>query len=316
MKILSTASYQQTRTWIYRNARPLELALWQCSFENGSKYNVISALDFYQNEDGGFGHALEADNWNPNSSPYTTLHTINILKQIDFIELSHPIYQGILKFLESGMHFTEDGWLFSIPSNDEYPHAPWWTYDTEANKTESIGITAEISAFVMKYCDRNSMLYLRSMAAAKHILEKLKSQNTYGDMGINGYCVLLDVLKNDEYKNEFEYESLYGTVKNLVCNSIVRDVSKWASYGVRPSNYITSPGSMFYRENEDIVQTELDFLIDTRPQNDVWGITWTWFENNQKYAKEFAISENWWKAFKAIEKVSFLKNFGRIELPY
>lgn len=44
-----------------------------------------------------------------------------------------------------------------------------------------------------------------------------------------------------------------------------------------------------------------------------WGITWSWFGNNEKYAKEFAISENWWKADGAIRKVILLRNFGRIE---
>lgn len=43
-------------------------------------------------------------------------------------------------------------------------------------------------------------------------------------------------------------------------------------------------------------------------------ITWTWFDNNGKYTKEFAISENWWKSYKAIENLCFLKNFGYIEI--
>ena len=36
MKKLSETAYSEVRTWIYRNARPLELALWQFDFENGS----------------------------------------------------------------------------------------------------------------------------------------------------------------------------------------------------------------------------------------------------------------------------------------
>ena len=87
----------------------------------------------------------------------------------------------------------------------------------------------------------------------------------------------------------------------------------WANYGKRPSNFIYSRNSRFNNDNEDIIQQELDYLIETRAENGVWGITWSWFENNEKYSKEFAISENWWKAKKAIEKVKLLKNFDRIE---
>jgi hypothetical protein len=82
---------------------------------------------------------------------------------------------------------------------------------------------------------------------------------------------------------------------------------------VRPSDYIRSPKSIFYSDNEDVVAQELDYLIDTRPKDNVWNITWSWFENNDKYPKEFAISENWWKASKAIDKMNFLRNFNRVD---
>ncbi|MDP4091464.1 MAG: hypothetical protein Q8930_19640 [Bacillota bacterium] len=68
----------------------------------------------------------------------------------------------------------------------------------------------------------------------------------------------------------------------------------------------------FYQDNKDIISVELDFLHDTLPENDVWPISWSWFENNEKYPKESAISGNWWKYIKAIERAKFLKNFGRM----
>ena len=56
-------TYTTARTFIYRNARPLDIVRWQYHFENGSKEEVLTALAAYQNADGGFGHALEPD-WN------------------------------------------------------------------------------------------------------------------------------------------------------------------------------------------------------------------------------------------------------------
>jgi hypothetical protein len=46
-------TFEKARTFIYRNARPLDFARWQYQFENGSKEAVLNALSFYQNEDGG-----------------------------------------------------------------------------------------------------------------------------------------------------------------------------------------------------------------------------------------------------------------------
>ena len=62
-------AYEKARAFVYRNARPLDIARWQYHFESGSSDAVLKALATYQNADGGFGHALEPDAWNPNSSP-------------------------------------------------------------------------------------------------------------------------------------------------------------------------------------------------------------------------------------------------------
>jgi len=132
-------------------------------------------------------------------------------------------------------------------------------------------------------------------------------------MGIGGYCRLLDSIKQAQLTKHFDCDFLIEKLKKLVNDSIVRDTEKWVNYSVRPSNYITSPESIFYKDNEDIVSRELDYIIETRPKNGVWDITWSWFENDDKYPKEFAISENWWKAEKAIEKINFLKNFNRVD---
>lgn len=62
MQMMSTQAIEEIRRWMYRNARPIELAQWQYHFENGSSQNVLYALSAFQNEDGGFGHALDCDN--------------------------------------------------------------------------------------------------------------------------------------------------------------------------------------------------------------------------------------------------------------
>jgi len=313
MKKLSWKDYKEVQAWMYRNARPIELALWQYYFEAGSKEAVLSALSFYQNDDGGFGHALEADSWNPNSSPYTTLRAINILKGIDFDDKRHPMLQGIFKFLESNVYCSENGWYFNIPSNNDYAHAPWWTYNMEDNAFEGIGVTAGIISFIFMNAYKDSEIYKKALTLAEVITGMLNTSDKYGEMGIGGYIVLLDTIEQAGLTAHFAHKVLTERVKKLAYDAIERDTSKWAYYSRRPSDYIYSPESIFYKDNQEIIAKELDYLIDTRLQNGVWNITWSWFENNEKYAREFAISENWWKASVAIDKITFLKNFGRLE---
>lgn len=313
MKKLSSQALAEISVWMHRNARPVDLAVWRYHFENGSREAVLAELALYQNEDGGFGHALEADSWNPDSSPYTTLTAINILKSIGFLELNHPMLQGIFRYLAECPDCTEYGWRFSIPSNDHYPHAPWWTYNEDANAYESIGLTAGTAGFILMYGNKDSLLFQKALSFAGIVIEKLRMPGRYGDMGIGGYCVLLDSIKKAGLEERFDCAFLAQKLKQQVHDTIERDTSKWVYYGVRPSNYIDSLDSPYFQDNEDIVAKELDYLIDTRPQNGIWPIPWSWFDNNDKYSKAFAISENWWQAVKGTEKMLYLRNFGRLE---
>jgi len=142
---------------------------------------------------------------------------------------------------------------------------------------------------------------------------KLGSEDQqHGEMGIAGYSVLLDKLKEKKL-TMFNLEVIETKVKELVKTSIEYDINQWANYGVRPSRYILTKDSIYYEDNKEIVDEELEYLIKNKPDQDVWGITWTWFDNNEKYAKEFAISENWWKSIECISKLRFLRNFEKVE---
>ena len=100
---------KKARAFVYRYARPLDLARWQFYFENGSADFVLQTLAAYQNEDGGFGHNLEPDCWNPASTPIATWFATEVLREIGWTDASHPIVIGILRYLESGADFDEDG---------------------------------------------------------------------------------------------------------------------------------------------------------------------------------------------------------------
>lgn len=52
MNILSKQDMEEIRIWMYRGARPLDLARWQYHFESGSKDAVLDTLRVYQNKGG------------------------------------------------------------------------------------------------------------------------------------------------------------------------------------------------------------------------------------------------------------------------
>lgn len=311
MKKIDSQAYKEIRTWIYRNARPLDLALWQCHYEDGSREAVIERLKEYQNEDGGFGHALEPDCWNPESSPYETMIAIGILRSINWVDMGDPVLQGIFRFLEHTPYCSEEGWYFGIPSNDKVPRAPWWTYSEETNAVQCMGITAAICAFILRYGDQESGLFTKAADYTGKILARVKETEDFGEMGAGGLFMLAQDIEATGLSARFDCAVIMENLKGLVDRSIERDTEKWSFYTPRPSEFIFSPESPFYPGNEEIVEKELDYLVDTRNPGGVWNITWTWFDLGEQYAKEFAVSENWWMAHKAMEKLRFLKCFGR-----
>lgn len=130
------------------------------------------------------------------------------------------------------------------------------------------------------------------------------------------YCLLLGVLMQDVEESglagRFDCSVIRERLAELVNRAIERDPEKWQFYTHRPSEFIWRPSAPAYPGNEEIVEKELDYLIETRIPGGVWNITWTWFALTERYQKEFAVSENWWKAAEAIRKIRFLKNFDRL----
>lgn len=90
--------FERARTFMYRNARPLDMARFQYHFEGGRKDAVMQALSYYQNEDGGFGHALEADYRNPESILLHSSAAGRIISEIDYEDVGHPVIQRLLNW--------------------------------------------------------------------------------------------------------------------------------------------------------------------------------------------------------------------------
>jgi len=312
---MDAKGFNEVRQWVYRNARHLELMIWKYEFENGSKEAVLDALSFYQNADGGFGNALEPDNWNPNSTPYSTANAISRLKTIGYADVQHPIVSGILRFLNSGAYFTENGWEWSIPTNNDYPHAPWWNFE-QADSTTEFGLSCDIAGFVLSVCQKDSELYNKAVTVIQNIVNRLRNSIECDTAGGNVHrvCDLVETLQKYDMLDKFDAAFLPEASKKMVAQAIGMDSEKWVEVGSSPLEYITNPDSVFYNDYKDAVQHELDCLIETRPKQSVWGIGWSWYDNQEKYANAFSISENWWKSDIALSNIRILKHFNRLDL--
>lgn len=308
MKTLAPADLKVIKNWMYRNARPLDLARWKYHFEEGDLSAVLEALAAYQNEDGGFGHTLEADAWNPHSSPIQTATAVERLLEVHFQDNSHPAVQGILKYLDSGAEMDGNTWRNVIASNNDYPHAPWWHTDSDSTARSVYNPTAILTGFILRFADRDSRLYTRGFSIAKE-LEELFLQDPQIEMHpLICMVTLLECMGAAGVQEQFAYTELIAAAAKQIKVLLERDAGDWSGYTCKPSAFIKTPESLGFTDNAVLLEKELDYTLDIRNQEGVWDLTWSW----DGFEQAFAISENWWKASIAIEKLLFLRAFGRL----
>ncbi len=301
-------TFLRAREFMYRNARPLDLARFQYHFEDGSKEAVMKVLSYYQNQDGGFGHAVEADCWNPNSIPLHSGAAGSIITEIDYEDASHPVIQGLLRWYESGACFDGKMWAITVESNNDYPHAPWWHTESVSRCHTDYNGTAQIAGFIVRYSPKNSELFQLGVRIANEAIQAISAETIMDMHTVICYLRMSKSFEKAEAIQYISYDELKVKLHKAINRLIEKDTSKWSAYVCQPSCFISSRESEFYSENAEIADYECQYIIDTQLEDGSWNIGWQW----SSYPDEWAISKNWWKGQWIIQNLLYLKGFKRI----
>lgn len=297
-----TKIFNRAKQFIYRNARPLDFALWRYHFENGSKDDVLRALSAYQNPDGGFAYGIEPDCWNVNSNPIATWAAIGKLNKIGFCDKSHPIVAGILAYLDSGKDFSDGKWYNVVASNNDYPHAVWWSCK-QGDGLPDDNPTVSLAGFALKYADKNSGLYNKASKIVKSSVEsfikepvtEMHTLRCY--MELYEYCAsaqtdLVDIRK---FKT-----ALFEAIRQTVCG----DTDKWTTeYVCKPSMFFDESRLLFEIIDRKLLEKEAEALSASQQPDGAFPVTWQWYNDY----KEFEISKLWWESSIIIDNLLFLK---------
>ncbi|MGN0379757.1 MAG: hypothetical protein ACI4EU_09225 [Butyrivibrio sp.] len=287
------------KKFILDNARPVDLAVYKYFFENGENKEVVVELAEYQNEDGGFGKGLEADCWNPNSSPIATNDAIITLYRVNALNRNSEMVKGIVKYLESHDSFDENKrrWLFAIDSNKDYPHAIWW--EKSGDGIHGFNPTMSLAAFIVCYGER-SKLYEEIIREGITYLEENEDVSSdalkcyllsYELLVMNNICDITDL----------------NVMKDLICrrinDAVCKDVEKYGT------EYVPMPSDFFTGNYREFVTPEIGQLIDAekavlgkiQKEDGGFDISWEW---HTPYA-EFEQARKWWRPRLTIDKLLF-----------
>ncbi len=300
--------------FIYKNARPLDYARFRYLFEQGDKQEVIRCLSAYQNNDGGFGSALEPDCHNPNSTPMQTWVATRIIEEIGLSDPEHPLISGIVRYLCSGDEFDGHRWhgLNTVSSNNDYPHAPWWTCTSP--EEISYNPTASLAGFLLTHSEPDSEGYVLAERLVTEAYSSFANRCTLDRMHeqmheLSCFVELYDYLMQCENTGIVNMEQFRERLSKQIGSVLTYDTSKWRTeYVCKPSQFVRSRRSDFYDMCTDLCEYECNFITDTQNADGTWDATWSW----DAYPEQWHISKHWWLSDIIIRNLVFYNNM-RVE---
>ncbi|WP_409252764.1 hypothetical protein V1502_02210 [Bacillus sp. SCS-153A] len=305
MKILTEQEYSRIRNFIVECARPLDVSLFKYLFENGSQEEAANQLASFQNEDGGFGHGIEPDLRMPHSSPIATTIGLQYARKLELTG-RHPIVRSALGYLEEAYDESINGWHQAGKEVNDYPHAPWWTFDHEKGHCGSDASWANPSAEILGYLYEYSEYVPDALIST--VTEKAREdlRNQPKEMEMHDFLCYKRLMESVQSPLKAEIEE---RLKESVLTITKRKRSEWEGYGLKPLQAADSPASPFLSLLEEEVRENLDYEIEKLSTKGYATPNWTWFGN---YEEEWKEAERDWKGHLTVEVLKTVKKFDRI----
>jgi hypothetical protein len=303
MTQFSPSALSRSAEYMMTRARPVDAMRYQFHFGSGKAAGVLDELAKYQNDDGGFGHAIEPDLRMPSSSPFATSVAFQLLREINADGSEASVRKGIA-YLLGRFDPSLAGWQAIGEEASKYPRAPWWEYQESIPSTND-PVWANPRAELTGYLHHFSELVPSDVLA--HTLDlTLASLNALPDeMEVHTMLCFMRAA-----------DMVQQPAQDLIRTKLLRGIqatvgvgeSDWGSYGGRPLWFASTPSSVFANLLRERVQRELDFLIKTQHAEGYWEPTWSWgrFETDWEAAKVD------WRGFLTMQNLLALNAWGRL----
>ena len=193
-----------------------------------------------------------------------------------------------------------------MPTNQDYPHAPWWSGGGDIIKQWGYNPTACLAGFILCYAKPHSAIYQKAESSAIRAAESCLTGGLVHEMHETiCFIRLRTYLEQAKRQDLFDLEKLTAALRKLIDQLISQNPQEWSGYACKPSRFIRSPRSRYYPGYENLLATEISLIIESRQPDGVWPVTWAWGCDEQA----FAISANWWQASIALENALLLQAF-------
>jgi len=307
MKVLSRQAFAASREFLEGTARPLELARFRHAFLGAPARTVLDALGAFQNEDGGFGHALEPDLRTPDSSVLCTSVALQILRSLE-ISTEHAFVSSSMRFLMADLDREQWGWRIIPQTAESSPRAPWWYQKgREAHfRAFSLNPTAEILGYVYDYREHVDEGALR--AVSDRVSWELSRPAV---LVMHEVLCCLRLFRTRNLPDPLR-DQLRARLDQALPRAVTCEPEEWSGYSLRPLQVADAPESPFLADIRDAVAENLDYEIASQNGNGSWTPTWAW---DDTFPEARAKARDEWSGVITLDKLLTLRRFGRIEGP-
>ncbi len=284
-------SFEKGANFIWENARLLERAIFEYYFLNGSADRVRLILRSYQNEDGGFGNALEPDLRSPDSHPLFVEFALRTLYDCDI--QAQDLADRACDFLERYSDL-QHGIPMVFPSATLYPHADHMSHP--GSQLPSMDRLVGLVGLVNWHGSQHPWL----PAALEACLQNITTTHFEDAHTIRtSFCLVESVAKQKPVDLLFEKLSKELLQADFFCLE-----APVTHYCLTPLSFAPSPGSYCRRIFTDAqVEAHLEDLISQQQPDGGWPIRW-------EPPGEMARRE--WRAYMTVQALTTLRAYGRI----
>ena len=283
--------FERGSNFIWENARLLDRAIFDYHFRNGSAGRILDILATYQNDDGGFGHALEPDLRAPDSQPLFVEFALRVLYdcKLRAPEMTYRACEFLAQHAD-----LEAGIPTIFATSRGYPRAAHWHHvhneqPSFDRMTSLVGLAAW-QGIQHPWLQKAVDVCLENIASAQ-----------YDDAHTihNAFC-LLESVSTERHADQL-FDKLADALKNA--NYYCADTPV-KTYGLTPLEFAPSPDSFCRRIfTEAQIEAHLDELESIQDADGGWPIRWN-------PPGEYARGE--WRAIKTIKALITLHAYGRI----
>lgn len=283
-------TFARARGFVYAEGRLVERRLFAALFEGGPAGAVVDCLRGYQNEDGGFGHALEPDKRAPESQP---LDVLIALQTLDAAGVFHSeMVTRACDFLDS-VADARGAVPPVFPSIAGYPRAGHWgDGDFPPSLSPAVGIVGLL--------DKHGVDHPWRERAAAYCFDELEREPPTDAHAIRDALIFLE-----HAPDRGRAEALIPSVADALRRArwFLADAAG-ERYGLRPLAFAPSPDSRWrtwFSEAE--IDAHLEALAGEQQEDGGWPLRWE---------PPSAASHCDWGGYMTLEAIRVLVAYGRV----